>query len=85
MNLETIEKIKTECEREVRLRQSVYPKLVAAGKKTQEDADRQIKLMALAAACFKKILDNKAPDAQQILFNKKDYEPTQTMHRWRIP
>lgn len=82
MNLETIEKLKNECTRELRLRQSVYPKLVAAGKKKQEEADEQIKLMALAAACFDKILKAKAPEVQQILFNAKEFTQNKSMYDW---
>ena len=84
MNLETIRQLKVECERETRLRQSVYPKLIKQGKLTQEDADRQINLMALAAACFKKILDAKAPEVQQILFDAKEFNQEKSMYKWNI-
>lgn len=34
-----------ECEREIRMRNRVYPGLVSRGRMTQEDADKQITLM----------------------------------------
>ncbi len=74
INFEIIEKLKKECERETALRKSVYPKLIATGKKTKEEAEEQIKLMALAAACFDKILKGKAPGVQQKLFDTSLYQ-----------
>ena len=74
MNIETIEKLKKCCEREAQLRKNVYPKWVASGKMTQEEADNEIRLMFLAAACFNKILKGEAKEVQNKLFNTQDYE-----------
>ena len=75
MDLETIRKLKDCCSREAALRDKVYPKWVAAGKMKKEKADEEIRLMRLAAACFNKILEGKAPEVQQQLFDVKPYEP----------
>lgn len=75
MDFETIRKLKDCCAREAALRVNVYPKWVKAGKMTQEKADEEIRLMQIAAACFNKILQGKAPEVQQQLFDTKPYEP----------
>ena len=68
MDFETIRKLKDCCAREAALRVNVYPKWV-------EKADEEIRLMQIAAACFNKILQGKAPEVQQQLFDTKPYEP----------
>lgn len=75
MDLETIRKLKNCCAREAALRERVYPKWVETGKMKQDEADEQIRLMKLAAACFNKILEGKAPEVQQTLFDIKEYQP----------
>ena len=75
MDFKTIKKLKDCCAREAALRKNVYPKWVATGKMTQEKADEEIRLMQIAAACFNKILQGKAPEVQQSLFDTKPYEP----------
>lgn len=74
MDFETIKKLKDCCSREAALRVNVYPKWVALGKMTQEKADEEIRLMRLAAACFNKLLEGKAPEVQKQLFDVKPYE-----------
>lgn len=78
MDLETIKKLKECCLKEARVRANTYPQMVAIGKMTKEQADEEIKLMQIAAACFNKILENKAPEVQQILFDTKPYEKRNT-------
>lgn len=80
MDFETIRKLKECCSREAALRERVYPKWVAAGKMQQEKADEEIRLMRLAAACFNKILEGKAPKVQQQLFDLKQYEQKRLSH-----
>ena len=75
MDIETIRKLKECCAREAALRKNVYPKWVNSGKMTQEKADEEIYLMQLAAASFNKILQGKAPEIQQTLFDLKPFEP----------
>ena len=82
MDLETIEKLKNCCAREAAMRVNVYPKWVAAGKMTQEKADEEIRLMQIAAACFNKILQGKAPEVQQLLFDIKPDKKRQTNNRY---
>lgn len=74
MDFETIKKLKDCCSREAALRVNVYPKWVTSGKMTQEKADEEIRLMRLAAACFNKLLEGKAPEVQKQLFDIKPYE-----------
>lgn len=78
MDFETIKKLKDCCAREAALRERVYPKWVTTGKMPKEKADEEIRLMKLAAACFNKILQGKAPEVQQQLFDTKPFEPKQT-------
>jgi len=78
MDIETIKKLKDCCAREAALRVNVYPKWVAAEKMTKEKAEEEIHLMKLAAACFNKILEGKAPEVQQQLFDLKEYTPKHT-------
>lgn len=60
-------KDKAECaEREVRQRQRVYPNLVAAGRMTQQLADRQTALMEAIARDYRAEAD--AEDAKGRLF-----------------
>lgn len=75
MDIETIRKLKDCCAREAAMRVNVYPKFVDSGRMTQEKADEEIKLMQIAAACFNKILQGKAPEVQQQLFDIKQFEP----------
>ena len=82
MNLDLIKELQQECLREANLRKSVYPKLVASGQKTDEQAKRQIYLMQLAAACFEKILQGKAPEVQQTLFNTGDFQTHKNMYEY---
>ncbi|MBQ9149835.1 hypothetical protein IJX73_02780 [bacterium] len=76
MNLEMIEKLKKCCAREAELRKKVYPKFISTGKMTQQEAEEEIKLMQIAAACFDKILKGNAPEIQQQLFNIEQYNTT---------
>lgn len=80
MNLDTIKKLKECCEREYKLRISVYPKLIATGKMTKEKADEEIRLMKLCAMCFDKIFQGNAPQIQQQLFNVQQYEKRKSMY-----
>ena len=80
MNLELIKELKQECQREASLRKNVYPKLVASGQKSDEEAKRQIYLMQLAAACFDKIIQGKAPEVQQTLFNTGEFQTHKSMY-----
>ena len=82
MDIETIKKLKDCCAREAALRVNVYPKWVAAGKMPQEKADEEIRLMKLAAACFNKILQGKAPEVQQQLFDIKEFTPKQNTYSY---
>jgi len=82
MDFETIKKLKDCCAREAAMRVNVYPKFIASGKMTQQKADEEIHLMQLAAACFNKILQGKAPDVQQQLFDMKAYQPKNTNNGW---
>ena len=75
MNRELLKEFVECAKRETKLRRSVYPRLIASGKMTQETADKEIKLMAGIAAAFQKILDGNAPqEVQQALFNVNDYQ-----------
>ena len=80
MDLEMIRKLKECCEREYKLRISVYPKLIATGKMTKEKADEEIRLMKLCAMSFDKILQGNAPKIQQQLFNIEDYQKRKSMY-----
>lgn len=82
MDFETIRKLKECCSREAALRERVYPKWVAAGKMQQEKADEEIRLMRLAAACFNKILEGKAPEVQQQLFDTTEFQKTRSMYEY---
>ncbi len=53
-----------ECEREIRMRQRVYPKLVAGGKMTQRDADDQIWMMREIADILNNLASPPLPLAQ---------------------
>lgn len=70
-----------ECvKREVGMRYKVYPKLVANGKMTQEEADKEKKLMYLVQLSLQKIYDGKAPEeVQATLFDLKAYEEETTI------
>lgn len=60
--------------REVSLRYAVYPKLIASGKMTQKQADKEKALMYGVQKCLQKIYDGKAPEqVQQALFNTEIY------------
>lgn len=82
MDFETIRKLKECCSREAALRERVYPKWVAVGKMQQEKADEEIRLMRLAAACFNKILEGKAPEVQQQLFDATEFQKTRSMYEY---
>lgn len=82
MDFETIRKLKECGSREAALRERVYPKWVAAGKMQQEKADEEIRLMRLAAACFNKILEGKAPEVQQQLFDTTEFQKTSSMYEY---
>lgn len=61
--------------REVSLRYAVYPKRVTSGKMTQEEADKEQRLMYGIKKALQKIYDNKAPaEVQQALFNTEIYK-----------
>lgn len=61
--------------REVSFRYAVYPKRVAAKKMTQEQADKEIKLMYLIQISLQKIYDDEAPQyIQNALFNTDKYK-----------
>lgn len=69
--------------REVSLRFAVYPKRIAAGKMTKEQADKEIHLMQLIKNSLKKIYEGKAPETvQQAFFNVQDFKEPNTKH-WR--
>lgn len=69
--------------REVSLRFAVYPKRIAAGKMTKEQADKEIHLMQLIKNSLKKIYENKTPETiQQAFFNLEDYKNKQNEY-WR--
>lgn len=74
MDFETIKKLEDCCSREAALRANVYPKFIASGRMTKENAAEEIRLMRLAAACFNKLLEGEAPDVQKQLFDIKPYE-----------
>lgn len=62
-------------DREISLRFAVYPKRIAAGKMTKEQADKEIHLMQLIKNSLKKIYNNQAPESvQQVFFNLEDYK-----------
>ena len=61
--------------REVGLRYAVYPKLIASGKMTKEQAEKEKRLMYAVLRCLQKIYDGKAPgEVQQALFNTELYK-----------
>lgn len=61
--------------REVSLRYAVYPKRVAAGKMTAEEAQREQRLMYGVKKALQKIYDGKAPlQVQQALFDTEIYK-----------
>lgn len=61
--------------REVSLRYAVYPKRVATGKITAEEAQREQRLMYGVKKALQKIYDGKAPlQVQQALFNTEIYK-----------
>ena len=51
----TLADLRREIEREVAMRRSVYPGLVASGKQTQAAADRRIAVMEAVARLIKKL------------------------------
>lgn len=55
-----------EAEREIRMRNRVYPGLVSRGKMTQEDADRQIGLMREIVNVITNIVQPPLPVAQAL-------------------
>lgn len=61
--------------REVSLRYSVYPKLVAQKKMTVEEAEKEKRLMYLVQKSLQKIYDGDAPkEIQQALFDTSSFE-----------
>ncbi len=61
--------------REVGLRYAVYPKLIASGKMTADQAEKEKRLMYAVQRCLQKIYDGKAPiEVQQALFNTELYK-----------
>lgn len=61
--------------REVALRYSVYPKLIAKGKMSEEKAEKEKKLMYLVQISLQKIYDGNVPKGeQQALFNTQLYQ-----------
>lgn len=61
--------------REVGLRYAVYPKLIASGKMTADQAEKEKRLMYAVQRCLQKIYDGKAPiEVQQALFDTEIYK-----------
>lgn len=61
--------------REVKCRYSVYPKLVKSGRMTQDEADKEIKLMYLIQLSLQKIYDGEAPKTvPNALFDTNKYK-----------
>ena len=61
--------------REVSLRYTVYPKLIAKNKMSKEKAEKEKRLMYLVQISLQKIYDGSAPKAvQNSLFDTKQYE-----------
>ena len=60
--------------REVRLRYAVYPRLIASGKLTKAQAEKEKALMYAIQKALQKIYDGTAPlPVQQSFFNAQDY------------
>jgi hypothetical protein len=53
----TLEEQAAACEREVKMRQRVYPRWVEGGRMTQAQADRETAAMAAAAATLRGMAD----------------------------
>lgn len=66
MSLANAAALIAEAEREIRMRNRVYPSMVARGKKTQEDADRQIGLMREIVDVIKNITQPALPLGQAL-------------------
>lgn len=80
MNKELLQEMIEEARREVSFRFAVYSKRVQAGKMTQEEADKRIKLMSLIQKSLQKIYDGAvSKEVQMSLFDVKEYEPDNTM------
>lgn len=60
--------------REVKMRYAVYPSRVKAGKMTQEEAEKEQKLMYAVQIALQKIYEGTAPaPVQQAFFNAQEY------------
>jgi len=64
-NIILLKEILTSLKREVGLRQSVYPKLVASGKMPNKKAKREIELMQYVLDYFQSIYDEYIPPIEQ--------------------
>lgn len=81
LNKELLYKMIECVKREVKYRYIVYPRLIAAGKMKQEEADEQKKLMYLVQICLQRIYDGEvAKGVQQSLFDTALYKPTDTSY-----
>ena len=67
--------------REVKLRYAVYPRRVAAGKMTRQQAEKEKALMYAIQKALQKIYDGTAPlPVQQSFLNAQDYIKPKDWH-----
>ena len=74
IDFELLEELIDSAKREVKKRYAVYPRLVAAGKMTGEQALKEQKMMYAIQKALQKIYDGTAPKpVQQSFLNAQDY------------
>ena len=81
LNKELLKEMIDCVKREVGYRYVVYKRLIAAGKMSEEKAEKEQKLMYLVQLTLQKIYDGNAPKpVQQALFDTALYKKTDTSY-----
>lgn len=81
INYELLNQMIQCAKREVAYRYRVYPKLIAKGKMSVEQAEKEKALMYAIQKALQKIYDNTAPQpVQQAFFNAQDYIKPRQWH-----
>lgn len=74
IDFDLLEQMITCVKREVSFRYAVYPRRIAAGKMTIEEAEKEKRLMYAVQRALQKIYDGTAPKpVQQSFLNAQDY------------
>lgn len=81
INFELLEQMINCAKREVSFRYKVYPSLIAKGKMTSEEAEKEKALMYAIQKALQKIYDGTAPmPVQQSFLNAQDYIKPKQWH-----